>query len=430
MSIQSANTYDNLWLLLENIRSSGLHFDEVLVWLVILSVIAKETPNNFYDISLGNEKEFFFNSMKKSKFLEKYELSHELILSNQFISSDVLAKLITYLNNVTDFNEFADELIHAFQKLASRELELSITDQVLVEIIKLIIGDASQLKIYDGAAGLCALTSQISAKKLVLEDINSKIVAIGKCILFLKDIDAEYTLANSLTSHKKSVNADLVVTQAPWGVRFTPKDIEKIKGSKYLLLKDKMEIPTSANDSLWIQHSIYHLNQDGRAIMLMPQGWLFRGGYDAELRNYLLESDLIEAVIGLPPGLLKSTMIPSVLLIFKKNKTNKNIVHFIDASKFGNEKKRQLQLNKDEINLIANALSGLISENSYYRAVSLSEINGNNNKLSINCYFSDEFKWKKYDFKHESKLLEKAQQKFSFANKKLTDLLADQNDEH
>ncbi|MFA6301676.1 MAG: N-6 DNA methylase [Legionella sp.] len=424
---QTVNIHDDPWLLLNSLRDSGLVIDEMLVWLVTLSVIAKENQKNFSElcnIKYENQKKFLFDIIKKSEFLGESELSHRLISSDQFISPDALANLVTYINNVTDFNKLADDLICAFQKSALRGLEHSITDQVIVEIVKGIIGDAGELTIYDGAAGLCSLSSQMTTKKLVLEDINSKTIFIGKCILFLKDINAEYTLANSLTSQKKSVNADLVVTQAPWGVRFTPKDIEKIKESKYIQLKDKMEIPTSANDSLWIQHSIYHLNPNGRAIMLMPQGWLFRGGYDAELRNYLLGSDLIEAVIGLPPGLLKSTMIPTVLLIFNKNKTNKNIVHFFDASHFGSEKKRQLQLSKDEINLIANSVSGLVSESPYYRAVPISEIKENNNQLSINHYFSCEVIWKKYDLKHETKLLEKAQQNFSLANKKLMDLLA------
>ncbi|MFO3392205.1 N-6 DNA methylase [Legionella pneumophila serogroup 8] len=426
---QMSNNYDDLGLFLDTTRSSGLHIEEALMGLVTLSVIAKENPNNFHelcDIESKNQKELFFDIIKKNKFLEKYELDRCLIPAMQSASADALEKLVAYVNNVTNFNKFADELIYAFQKSASKEFEFSITDQVIVEIIKGIIGDTSQLTIYDGAAGLCSLTSQITSKKLLLEDVNSKFVAIGKCILFLKDIDAEYNLANSLTSNKKSVNADLVVTQAPWGVRFTSNDIEKIKESKYIQLKDKMEIPTSANDSLWIQHSLYHLNQNGRAIMLMPQGWLFRGGYDAELRNYLLESDLVEAVIGLPPRLLKNTMIPTVLLIFSKNKLNKNIVHFIDASHLGSEVKRQLQLSKNEISFITNLVSGCVPESPYCRAMPVSEIRENNNNLSISCYFGGDVKWKKYDLTHETKLLEKAQQNFSSANKKLMDLLADQ----
>lgn len=426
MRSQISNPHDDLWLLLDNIRSSGLLIDEVLVWLVSLSVIAKETPNNFHglcDLKSENQKEFFFNNIKKSEFLEKYDLSHRLIPAEQFISSDSLAKLITYIKNVTDFNEFADELIYAFQKTASRGLELSITDQVIVEIIKGIIGDVSQLKIYDGAAGLCSLTSQLNTKKLVLEDINSRALAIGKCILFLKDIDAEYTLANSLTSLKKSVHADLVVTQASWGVRFAPKDIEKIKESKYIQLKDKMEIPTSASDSLWIQHSIYNLNDNGRAILLMPQGWLFRGGYDAELRVFLLESDLIETVIALPPSLLKSKNIPTVLLIFNKNKANKNIVHFIDASQLGVNIKRHKELDRDEIQLIADLVKGYHPAHHCYRAISLSEIKENNYELSINSYLNYPINLKVNDLKSERNKLELALRKFNEAQEKIMKLI-------
>lgn len=422
---QMSNNYDDLGLLLDYTRNCGLQIEEALIGLVTLSVIAKENPNNFHELCIEpkNQKELFFDIIKKNKFVEKYELSRCLISAMQFASADAIEKLVSYINKVTDFNKFADELTNAFQKSASKEFELSITDQVIVEIIKGIIGDTSQLTIYDGAAGLCSLTSQMTSKKLLLEDINSKFVAIGRCILFLKDIDVEYTLANSLTSNKKSVNADLVVTQAPWGVRFTPNDIEKIKESKYIQLKNKIEIPTSANDSLWIQHSIYHLNKNGRAILLMPQGWLFRGGYDAELRNYLIGSDLIEAIIGLPSGLLKNTMIPTVLLIINRNKLIKNIIHYIDASKFGRKQKRHLELSKDEINLIAKLASGLLSESPYYRAVSLCEISENSNDLNISRYFSAEVKFKKHDLDHEIELLKIARLKFDSANEHLIGLL-------
>jgi len=36
--------------------------------------------------------------------------------------------------------------------------------------------------------------------------------------------------------------------------------------------------------------------------VVLPQGALFRGGIEGEIRKYLLQHDLIEAVIGLAPG--------------------------------------------------------------------------------------------------------------------------------
>ncbi|RAP37952.1 hypothetical protein B1207_02895 [Legionella quinlivanii] len=415
-------------LFLYETRKSTLPIDDILVWLVFLSLIFKESPQVFdrlRDIDLGDQKEFLITLFQKNEFIDKSDKSHLLLSLNQYISTDDLVKLIRYVNNISDCNKFADELIYAFQEVASKGEGESITDQVIVDIIKEILGDVSQLKIYDGAAGLCALTSQINAKNLVLEDINPRAVVIGKCILLLKNINNEYSLGNSLISHKKSVKADVVLTQAPWGVRLTPELIEKIKASKYIQMNEQIEIPTSASDSLWIQHSLYHLNENGRAILLMPQGWLFRGGYDAQLRDFLLESDLIEAVIGLPSGLLKITNIPTVLLIFNKNKVNKKVVHFIDASQMGANIKRNKELDRDEIRLIADLIKGKHQAHSYYRSVSLDEINEKHNELKISNYFNFPINLKVNDLKNERHKLELAQRKFNEAQEKLMNLIVE-----
>jgi type I restriction enzyme M protein len=246
-----------------------------------------------------------------------------------------------------------------------------------------------------------------------------------KCILLLKNINNEYSLGDSLTSHKKSVNADVVLTQAPWGVRLSPELIERIKKSKYIQMNGKIEIPTSASDSLWIQHSLYHLNENGRAILLMPQGWLFRGGYDGQLRDFLLESDLIEAVIGLPSGLLKITNIPTVLLIFNKNKVNKEAIHFIDASQMGANIKRHKGLNIDEIRLIADLVKSKHQTHPYYRSVSLGEIKEKHNELTISHYFNYPINLKVNDLKNERHKLELAQRKFNEAQEKIMKLIVE-----
>lgn len=417
---------DSLWLLMDSIRNLGLTYDEILACLISLSVIAKESPDCFHilaNVEPQSQKEFLFEIIKKNVNLIKDDEFH--IAANEYIPSTAFVQLITYIAKIKDFNIFADLLIYAFQKASSNGFGNFITEQVIIDIIKNIVGDASQLTVYDGAAGICALTSQLDANKLVLEDINVRARAIGKGIFLLKNLEVDYAVTNSLITGKKSVNADLVVTQAPWGVRFSLKDIENIKDSKYILLKEKTTIPTSANDSIWIQHSIYHLNDNGRAILLMPQGWLFRGGYDAELRSHLLESDLIEAVMFLPSGMLRHTSIPTVILILKRNKTNKNVVHFVDVNQLASMKKRRGELDQDEIKLIASALSGGSSDNTCHRVVTLEEIKENNNDLSIRHYFKNEDNLKISDLGLERKLLEVAQHNFISANKKLMELLAE-----
>jgi len=94
-------------------------------------------------------------------------------------------------------------------------------------------------------------------------------------------------------------------------------DFESDKFNRYL----EGKIPKSASDSLWLQHIIASLNDNGKAIVLVPEGLLFRGGYDAKVREELLRQDYIEAIIKLPSGCMTSSSIPSIILILNKAKT-------------------------------------------------------------------------------------------------------------
>ncbi len=72
----------------------------------------------------------------------------------------------------------------------------------------------------------------------------------------------------------------------------------------------------------------------GRVGVVMPHGVLFRGGAEAKIRQRLIESDQLEAVVGLAPNLFYSTTIPAGLLIFRSSKSvdRRGAVLFVDGS--------------------------------------------------------------------------------------------------
>ncbi|MCA9131320.1 MAG: N-6 DNA methylase, partial [Planctomycetales bacterium] len=61
-------------------------------------------------------------------------------------------------------------------------------------------------------------------------------------------------------------------------------------------------IATSDSTGLFIQHAMSQLKLQGRAVIAVPEGFLFRGGAVRELRRHLVERGQVEAVIGLPSG--------------------------------------------------------------------------------------------------------------------------------
>ena len=73
----------------------------------------------------------------------------------------------------------------------------------------------------------------------------------------------------------------------------------------------------------------------GRVAVVMPQGVLFRGGQEKEIRQRMLEAGLFDAVIGLPANLFYNTGLPACVLILraKPRAGRENRVLFVDASK-------------------------------------------------------------------------------------------------
>ena len=79
---------------------------------------------------------------------------------------------------------------------------------------------------------------------------------------------------------------------------------------------------------------IASLRSDGVRGVVVPHGVLFRGSSEKEIRQGVLEDDLLEAVIGLPSSLFYGTGIPAALLIINKQKPEqrKGKALFINSS--------------------------------------------------------------------------------------------------
>jgi type I restriction-modification system DNA methylase subunit len=57
--------------------------------------------------------------------------------------------------------------------------------------------------------------------------------------------------------------------------------------------------------------------------VVLPQGALFRGGVEGQIRRHLLEHDLIEAVIGLAPNLFYGTGLAACVLVLRQTQADK-----------------------------------------------------------------------------------------------------------
>ena len=139
-------------------------------------------------------------------------------------------------------------------------------------------------------------------------------------------------------------------------------------------------------DFAFIQHMIHQLDDNGTMAVVLPHGVLFRGAAEGVIRKYLIEErNVLDAVIGLPANIFFGTSIPTVILVFKKNRENNDIL-FIDASNEFEKGKNQNNLTDANVEKIVKTFVNRETIEKYSYVASMDEIKENDYNLNIPRY--------------------------------------------
>lgn len=134
-----------------------------------------------------------------------------------------------------------------------------------------------------------------------------------------------------------------------------------------------------------IKKGVDSLNEKGKLISILPLGFLFKGGMEKQIREDLVERDLIDSVILLPAGILPNTGIPLVVLVIDKAKNTPGKVRFVNAGEFVDTTNRRVRKLKDE-ELISEIQKGY-DDSEYVRVVDYKDIIENDYNLNVPRYF-------------------------------------------
>lgn len=171
--------------------------------------------------------------------------------------------------------------------------------------------------------------------------------------------------------------ADTIISNPPYSLSWVPVNDERFDGYKLA--------PKSKADYAFILDGIYSLKNNGTAVYILPHGVLFRGQAEGDIRQNLIKNNLLDAVIGLPSNLFTNTGIPVCILVFKKNRVNKDIL-FIDAQKgFVKDKSKNIMTSEHVLKVI-DTYNNRSDIEKYSRKVSISEIEENDYNLNIPRY--------------------------------------------
>ena len=176
---------------------------------------------------------------------------------------------------------------------------------------------------------------------------------------------------------------DVVVANPPFSLEKWGH--EKAEDDRFYRFKRGIP-PKTKGDYAFILHMIETLKpKTGRMGVVVPHGVLFRASSEGKIRQKLIEENLLDAVIGLPEKLFYGTGIPAAILIFKKDRTNKDVL-FIDASREYQDGTNQNFLNDSHIAKIVSTYTNRETVDKYAYRASFDEMKENDFNLNIPRY--------------------------------------------
>lgn len=196
------------------------------------------------------------------------------------------------------------------------------------------------------------------------------------------DIHKDDTLARPSEDHINR-KFEAVVANPPYSLKWSADDkyLEDDRFGAYGKLA-----PKSKADYAFVQHMIHVLDDNGSMAVVLPHGVLFRGAAEATIRKYLInDKNYLDAVIGLPANIFFGTSIPTTILVFKKCKTDTDVL-FIDASKEFKKEKNKNALHPEHIDKILGTYASRDTIEKYSYLASLDEIRENDFNLNIPRY--------------------------------------------
>ena len=144
--------------------------------------------------------------------------------------------------------------------------------------------------------------------------------------------------------------------------------------------------PKKQGDYAYLLHIIRSMKSTGKAACILPHGVLFRGNVEAVIRQQLVRSGYLKAIIGLPANLFYGTGIPACIVVLDKaNAAVRKGIFMIDASKGFMKDGPKNRLREQDIHRIVDTFTRQDeSDPRYARMVPVEEIADPKNDYNLN----------------------------------------------
>ncbi|MFZ7138021.1 MAG: type I restriction-modification system subunit M [archaeon] len=329
------------------------------------------------------------------------------------LSDRVLTDLIEHfslinlgLSNVTqdEFGNAYEYLIKKFADDSGHSAAEFYTNRTVVRLMTLLVDPKPGESIYDptcGSGGML-LNARLIIKerekeyrtlKLYGQEINIITSSIARMNMFIHGVQDFEIVQGDTLKHPAFIEKDgirkfdICLANPPYSMKKWNRESWKndpwgrnIYGTS----------PQGCADYAFIQHIICSLNEkQGRCAILLPHGILFRDS-EKEMRKKLIESDYIEAIIGLGRNLFYNSSMESCILVCNKKKdvNKQKKILFINASSDLVDEKNFSYLSEKNITKIFSAFQSYKNISNFSRIVNIENVIQNNSSLNINRYLT------------------------------------------
>ena len=348
--------------------------------------------------TLGHESQEDFNHL-----FDDMDLTSSRLGNSVKARSSLISKVIINLNDLDFMHEDAEidvlgdayeYLIGQFAANAGKKAGEFYTPQQVSKILaKIVTADKTDLKnVYDPTCGsgslLLRIGNEANVRHYYGQELNSTTYNLARMNMLLHEVsfqNFDIELGDTLEHpHFEDMRFEAVVANPPYSANWSAdaKFLDDERFSSY-----GKQAPKSKADFAFVQHMIYHLDDNGTMAVVLPHGVLFRGAAEGVIRQYLIEEkNYLDAVIGLPANVFYGTSIPTCILVFKKCRQDDNTVLFIDASNEFEKAKNQNNLTDGNVDKIVATYKNREVIDKYSYVATLDEIKENDYNLNIPRY--------------------------------------------
>ena len=350
--------------------------------------IEKSNPDKlagiFGDSNLTNK-----DRLSDQTLLDLIEHFSTLDLSIKNVPDDQFGTAYEYL-----IKKFADDSGHTAAEFY--------TNRTVVRLMTLLVDPKPNESIYDptcGSGGML-LNAFLLAKeqgkeyrniKLYGQEINLITSAIARMNMFIHGIEEFHIVRGDTLAHPLFIEGDKV-KQFDIVLANPPYSIKKWNQESWKHDPFGRNIwgvpPQGCADYAFFQHIICSLKEKtGRCAILWPHGVLFRDS-EQSMRKEMIESDVVECVIGLGKNLFYNSVMESCIVVCNKNKPKerKGKILFINGLNEVVEETNTSHLSEDNIKSLYTLFKDYKNKPKYSYVASLDEVKEKEYNLNVPLY--------------------------------------------